>query len=83
VNVVRAYFLSRDAAEKARVTLGVFYKTSEPEPVEPWHGRPWLVEVTVPTSMTLAPRVHPNPTVMARIVSVVQQYDGEVHNTEV
>lgn len=81
VRAVEAYFPSKVAAESAATALGSRYKVSAPQPVTPRNGRSWLIEITMPPGFGFG-RTDYNPETMNWVVTVVQKYDGWLHNTE-
>lgn len=75
---VTAYFRSRLAASMAVERLGVLYEIAGPEPVIPLNGRSWVIEIDLPAVYVIGRAI--NPQVLARIVTVVNQYDGWIHS---
>jgi hypothetical protein len=76
---MKAYFYTKDEAERAATRLGVSMSVTPPRPVVPVNGRPWMIEITY-TPQGLSQ--YPNPTESSRIVGIVFDFNGIVHTQD-
>jgi hypothetical protein len=76
---MKAYFYTSDQARRAADRLGINFKTTDPQPVSPINGRPWMIEITLPESSMSQ---FPSPTFSSEVVGVVLMFDGIVHSQD-
>lgn len=77
--VMKAYFFTRQDAQRAGDRLGIRYSVSTPVAVTPVQGRPWRIEITLPDS---SQSMFPNPTLSNVVVGIVLGFQGVVHTQD-
>jgi hypothetical protein len=75
LNEIEAYFPSKDAADRCQRALLPLFESQGPEPGHLVNGRPWRLTIRTPDSLTPSP-MFIDPDVMARVLSMVMQYNG-------
>jgi hypothetical protein len=76
---MKAYFATPQQAQRAADRLGINFEVTKPEPVRPFNGRGWRIEVTLPAPFMSQ---FPDPVWSSQVVSVVLAFDGIVHSDD-